>query len=196
MINESVWHEIEGPLLRAVLGVVSTPRAFDAALFKVAPVSRLLGELDDRESCEKVQKRLLLLLGGDADPRYCHPHDLAIAIYLRALDICAPELAFPPARQILAHRNLWWARAMALRLLAEPQREIRTQSHRFSFPGCGPAVLRYEHVGGSPLPSAAEMRSPATVSARQATVTDSGSFQAALDIGPLHIRSRPPGAAV
>jgi hypothetical protein len=122
------WSDIEGPLLAASLGVVSTPRAFDAAMLKQPIVIELLARLSsERRAAKEVARRLQLLLAEPTDPRYCHQHDLAIAIYLRALDICAPDDSLPPALLALKQTNLWWARAMAMRIATAPNRGIPSQ---------------------------------------------------------------------
>lgn len=124
MIPGNLWQEIESRQFSVMLGVVSTPRAFDEALKQQPAVTALAKCLISPADIDSLEQRALALLQIPSNPRYCHPNDLAIAVYLRLLDIYAPDAASQPAKSALTLPNLWWARAMAMRIAASPNRTI------------------------------------------------------------------------
>ena len=111
-----MFTEIESPLFAATLGVVSTPRAFDSALLRQPVVLDLIRRLTAGEDPGPVLERIDRLLREPSDARFCHPRDLAVGIYLRVLEVCAPDTALAPAKLALALPNLWWGKVMATRV--------------------------------------------------------------------------------
>jgi hypothetical protein len=120
MIPLSIIDEIESRRFIADIGVVSTPKRFEAALAELRPVRELLGCL--RSSADKQQLinhvRDILQKGSDAD--YTHAYDVPLAVYLRALDISAPLDAYELAQAFKRLPNLWWARFIANKVLSGP----------------------------------------------------------------------------
>jgi hypothetical protein len=123
---QDIQNEIESPIFEAQLGIVSTPRSFDQALYKNPSFRRLLSALSSEEDAAALSNRLAQLIDHPSDPNYCHPFDLQIGVYLRALDLRAPERAYENASRATTKPNLWWGRAMSMRVLAEPNRQAAT----------------------------------------------------------------------
>lgn len=193
MIAQRIWDEIESQLFAATLGVVSTPRAFDAAMLQHPTVSELMANLSSESDVEAVAKRLEQLLNEPSDVRYCHQHDLAIAVYLRALDICAPEHVLVPASFALMQRNLWWGKAMAKRIAGMPNRAIPFSWKDFEFPVSSKQAqvfVRSVKTQASPsLPTPEKpVRSPEPCSL--VAYTDAGGEFQEFSIVPLRIRTQ------
>lgn len=155
MITDRVWTEIESPLFTAALGVVSTPRAFDDGLLRQAIFRTLLAaaETNGRDA-DAIVQRISRLIREPADERYCHPHDLPIGVYLRALDIAAPERAITPARLVLDLPNLWWGNLMARRVAAAPNRTIPSSRVAAAIEFEGIVWKANSRTDTPPLPSA------------------------------------------
>ena len=146
MIPDRIWTAIEDTTFTASLGVVSTPRAFDAAISRQPPVIELLSLMEDSDNSMQVLTRVRQLLETPEDARYCHPFDLPVAIYIRALDICNPQLAADAAEIALQLPNLWWSRAMALRVTSLPARRIPVQWEKHVLATFDPVILREERA--------------------------------------------------
>jgi hypothetical protein len=116
MIPESIWAAIEGSIFASELGVVSTPRALDQALAQHPTSLALLAGMTESKDVSALSGRLMWLLKEPSDTRFCHAHDVAIAAYLRTLELRAPEVARSFAKSILAIPNLWWGKAVAKRI--------------------------------------------------------------------------------
>jgi len=126
MIPQTLFTEIEGPRLAAQLGVVSTLDRFTTAMMQHPAVAMIVNAVTSQDDVRQIVARVERLLQVHADPRYCHPQDLAIAVYLRILDVCAPDAAAELAARAREIRNLWWARLIAHRIGASPNRSIPT----------------------------------------------------------------------
>lgn len=195
MIAQRIWDEIESQFFAATLGVVSTPRAFDEAMLQHSIVSELMANLSSESDVEAVAKRLQRLLNEPSDVRYCHQHDLAIAVYLRALDICAPEHALAPANLALTQRNLWWGKAMAKRIAGAPNRGIPFSWKDFEFPVSSRQVRVFvrsvKTQASPPLPiSEMPVRSPEPGLLVAHHTTDAGGEFQDFSIVPLRIRTQ------
>lgn len=191
MIAQRIWDEIEGQLLAATLGVVSTPRAFDAAMLQHPIVSELMANLSSESDVEAVVKRLQQLLSEPTDARYCHQHDLAIAVYLRALDICAPEHALAPAHLALTQRNLWWGKAMAKRIAGAPNRAIPFSREDFVIPvSSGQVFISSVITQASPPLPRLEMTARSLVPGLFVARTDAGRESREFSTSPLQIRTQ------
>jgi hypothetical protein len=142
MIDQELLSHIESPYFAATLGVVSTPRAFDRALLQDRYVRALMSSIALPLNVRHLQERTTELLDTDADPRYAHPHDLAVGVYLRVLDICSPDDAFAVAAKALSRPNLWWAAAMARRIMTTPNRGVPITSQDYVSPSARPVVMR------------------------------------------------------
>lgn len=155
MISDALFRSIEDPAFTSSIGVVSTPRALDKAMLEQLPVRQLLACLSDPENRRELLARVTRLIAAAHDARYCHPYDLAIAIYLRTLDVCDPSLAIKAADDVLQHPNFWWARTFALPLMAEPNLRIPVQVTEYT-PYRTPTMRRYDHATSTPLVAASE----------------------------------------
>jgi hypothetical protein len=122
---EDIWPEIEGPQLAARVGVVSTPRSLERALAAEPNVRQLVGALAKPTNRRLLYDRFLVLLHTPTDERFAHPQDLALATYLRLLDIVNPDLGEMGAATALTRPNLWWTRAFAASILAQAARRTR-----------------------------------------------------------------------
>lgn len=174
MIPDSIWAAVEDSTFSASLGVVSTPRAFDAAFLRQRPVRDLLSLLTTPANLQAVATRIHELLhdpGNDA--RYCHPFDLPIAVYLRALDICEPGVAARAADAILRFTNLWWARAMALRVARQLERRTPVQRKQYRLVASHPEIVREERASSPPYLFPMEVGWQPAVQARSRVNTDS-----------------------
>lgn len=120
MIPSFSLETIESTLFTASVGVVSTPRSLDEAIWAQGSVREVLAAMTDHENRRELLNRVLELIARPHDPRYCHPDDLAIAIYVRILGITDATLAVRGADAVLQHRNFWWARAASLRVIRAP----------------------------------------------------------------------------
>jgi hypothetical protein len=191
MIVARIWREIESPLLAASLGVVSTPRTFDAAMLKQPIVIELLARLSsERRAAEEVARKLEQLLTQPTDARYCHQHDLAIAIYLRVLDICAPDHALPPALLALRQTNLWWARAMAMRIASVPNRGIPSLREDFAIPISGKVLIFSSSTEAQPFTLIPQLTARPRVHGVFACHTDAGHDVQGFSISPPRIDLR------
>ena len=190
MIIRRIWDEIESPHLAASLGVVSTPRAFDAAILQHPIVVQLMAHLSSRSDVEEVAHRLGQLLTEATDVRYCHQHDLAIAIYLRTLDICAPNQTMPAALLALKQPNLWWARAMAMRIVSAPNRGIPSSRGDFTVPIGGRVFIVSENAQATPFLPTAQFTVRPRVSGVFASHTDAGRETQEFSLSPQRIGFR------
>jgi hypothetical protein len=130
MTLEEAWRVVESPRIAAQLGVVSTPRALERALASEPTIRRLLGLLARPHNRRRLYDHFLEILGAPNDQRFAHPLDLALAIYVRLLDIVDPSIAEAAASAALRLPNLWWTRAFAISILAQSARRtkvVRTQ---------------------------------------------------------------------
>jgi len=155
MISDALFRSIEDPVFTSSIGVVSTPRALDKALLAQLPVRHLLARLSEPDNRHQLFTRIAQLVAAPHDARYCHPHDLAIAIYLRTLDLCDPSIAIKAADIVLQLPNFWWARSFALPLMAEPNLRIPVQVTEYT-PYRTPTMRRYDHATSTPFVAASE----------------------------------------
>lgn len=132
MIPDELFRSLEERVFTASIGVVSTPRALKDAILDQLSVRRLLALLSDPDNRNQVLGRALQLLRAPHDARYCHPDDLPIAIYLRALELADPSLALKAADLVLQHPNLWWARSFALSIVAIPGLRVPVQISEYT----------------------------------------------------------------
>jgi hypothetical protein len=132
---------VESREFAADLGVVSTPRAFDEVMLKLKPVKAILKALAGGANASRIAERVTALLATQNPAKYRHPFDLPIGVYLRVLEIAAPHLAYPLALRVLAHRNFWWARAIAARIAAAHPNRAGTSSIQIA-PLAGAPVVR------------------------------------------------------
>ena len=191
MIPNRIWSAVEDPIFSASLGVVSTPRAFDTALLRQPPVLELFSSLAGPEDASAVAARIQQLLKDPSnDERYCHPYDLPIAVYLRALDIiCEPPVAAEAADSILRFSNLWWARATALRMAANPTKRIPVLRQHYQL-GVSPAgVVREVHASSPLYAVSTRMAWQPAVTAKLRITTDSPSPSVDLSPAPATIRA-------
>jgi hypothetical protein len=153
VIAQAIFAEIESTIFSAKLGVVSTPDALTAAMLEQPAVAQLTETATLLTDAKHIAARAIDLIQQQFDPQYCHPHDLAVAVYLRVLDICAPDEASRPAQVALTVANSWWARLMALRIAASPNRTIPVVTMKVVTPFAGLAVTRYATtLKGKPTP--------------------------------------------
>ncbi len=124
MISPELLATIEGPLFSLELGIVDSPKSFDEALFKTVGARKLAEQITSEAEERLVRDRALSLLDcEDNDERFRHPFDLAIAVYIRILDVVESSWVFDLSKLAAQRRNLWWSRAMAMRVLQEPHGE-------------------------------------------------------------------------
>jgi hypothetical protein len=150
MIPSSIWDTIESSRFTAEIGVVSTPRSFVAAIEKHAIIIELLSKLNESSCRQDVFKRLIFLLDKPADRRYCHPNDLAMAIYLRVLEISDPQLAIDAADLTLATPSLWWARSIAQHIVSVPERRVPVERFQVRIGSDELQFVRTERATSSP----------------------------------------------
>jgi hypothetical protein len=90
-------------------------------------VKSLLEQLQDKSVQNEVSRRVFELLKRDFDPEYLRPADVAIAIYLLALDsVRSPETGFT-ALEVEQASNLWWAIQVASKVQKAHQQQIDTR---------------------------------------------------------------------
>jgi hypothetical protein len=142
MIPQAVIAEVESPRFAALLGVVSTLNRFTWAMMQQPAVKTLCSLLTTQADVQHVVARVSDLIQEANDPRYGHPHDLPIAIYLSVLDTCAPDAARRPSELALATRNLWWGKLVAQRVVSAPNRTIPAVTTNFSIPIDGIFIRR------------------------------------------------------
>jgi hypothetical protein len=141
MIPKEYLHAIEHPAFAARLGVVSTFARLERQLPKDPAVQLLLSALNSPPSVDQLVTHSLALLSLEHDHRFAHPHDLAVAIYIWALDLVAPGSPQPVVDIVLGLENTWWSRAIAQRLGAEPSLATQTTSSQISANLCGELVV-------------------------------------------------------
>lgn len=188
MIPSRIWTEIEDPLFGASLGVVSTPRAFDDGLMRQPVFRDLLGALTNREDAQLVADRVFRLISERSDQRYCHPRDLPIGVYLRALDIAAPDHALWPARLALDLPNLWWGNVMARRIATAPNRTVTSSRAVSPISVDGIVWTANTKTTTVPLPTA-EVKVRPEVLGKLTTSTNSGQISGTVQGGRFHVRS-------
>lgn len=128
MVPRHLLEQTESIQFATELNVVSSERLFESALRQHPVVSDICGHLTDEESREQLAVRLADLLYRDVDPRYEHPHDVAVAVYLRLLDVCDPQLGALAATTAVKQPNLWWARSVAMEILEGSRTRAREVS--------------------------------------------------------------------
>jgi hypothetical protein len=124
MVPRELLEQVEGIRFAAEVGVVSSERLFESAIRQHPLVLQLFGYLTDPQAREQIAVRLTDLLYRDSDPRYEHPHDAAVAVYLRLLDVSEPGLASLAAVTAARQPNLWWARSVAIQILEGAQTRV------------------------------------------------------------------------
>ena len=117
---------------------------------------QLLARLSELESRRQLLDRVTQLVAVPHDARYCHHHDLAIAIYLRALDLYDPSTAIKAADAVLQHPNFWWARSFALPLMTEPNLRTPVQVTEYT-PDQTRTISRHDNATSTPLVAASEL---------------------------------------
>lgn len=190
MIPDRIWTEIESRTFSASLGVVSTPRAFDVALLRQPLVLELVSLLVCPENPSAVFARIQRLLRDPSnDEHYCHPYDLPIAVYLKVLDIFEPYIAVEAADSILEFPNLWWARAMALRVAASPAKRIPVLRKRYRFADPPTGIVWEANTLSSLYEASARIKWQPEVTARLRTNTESSNGSVDLSPVPAKIRT-------
>ena len=100
------------------MSCASSRKRFRRGILRHTTVKELLGlAMADAAVQEQVASRLGLLCAIDSDVYFQHPQDVAIATYLRILDIAAPDFAESLAPLVARLPNTWWARPLAAQLL-------------------------------------------------------------------------------
>lgn len=119
MISREVLNAIESDEFKRELQVVSSFPHFFKLIRRSDSVQSLFHELEEPENRQELADRTEELLRREANPRYQHPSDIPIAVYLWLLDLAAPEVARAVASSVARSPNTWWARNAALGILAQ-----------------------------------------------------------------------------
>lgn len=118
MIDPQVFTAVESAAKAVALGSAGSRRRFDAAVLNDPDVRAVMQEVrGSGASAVQVANRLRTLADLPGNVEYQHPHDVAIAAYLRILDVLRPDLAESVAPRVAGLSNVWWPRPLALRLL-------------------------------------------------------------------------------
>ncbi|MCZ0936398.1 MAG: hypothetical protein OXJ54_14585 [Gemmatimonadetes bacterium] len=110
-LDLTILREIESAEFALKLGLSGSRARAMQALVDLPEAKALLDSLRENASAvHGIASRVEDLLQAEIDPRYTHPDDAAIAVYLRALDLFAPRLAVDLAPMVADRRqNLWWS---------------------------------------------------------------------------------------
>lgn len=112
-----VCHDIESLNFIAKVGVASSFRRFDSAVAGQPEASRLLSLMRGNQELAALRDHLYALLRVAPEPGFAHPHDIAIAVYLRTIDIVDGVEALNISREVMRGTGLWWAVKLAEMLL-------------------------------------------------------------------------------
>ena len=119
-----VLNEIESVKFDAVMNAHSGFNSFLSTLQEEASIRRLIALLaKDVSARQEVFQRLMSLIDKNDDLNYAHPYDIALSVYLYALEQADINLASDAAKQIAQRNDLSWARRLAQKILSEMIRD-------------------------------------------------------------------------
>lgn len=113
---DDLYSGIESPTFVATVGVVSTTAGFERAISRDPRVRQLLGLASQPEALVSLAERIRALAAEIPEAGFAHSQDIAIAVYLRVLDLANASLAVDAARELVDRADLWWARRTAKRI--------------------------------------------------------------------------------
>ena len=138
-LDAAIFREIECVEFAWKLGLTGSRQRAMQALVRAPQAVALLNALKgDEIAAYEVANRVLALAHDDNDPQYTHPSDVAIAAYMRALDILFPNLAAAIGPVVDSQcQNLWWAAPIVERTLRTPPMSsaIGSQTEFYSLTG-------------------------------------------------------------
>lgn len=122
MTIEQLRTKIESHEFAAEVGVASGYELFNRLLQETEGFRELVGLLRDHDAANSTLFNLVKRLSEQVvDHRYENPNDTAMAAYLRALSITAPDTAAMAAVFVLSAHNTWWSRRVADVILSQPR---------------------------------------------------------------------------
>lgn len=115
MTLEEVLQQVESTEVSVTLNVASSYWPFIREARKLEAVHSLMTLLrTDASLAARVLDRIRLLCNKEVDPRYEHPDDTAIAIYLDALATIGSDVLGEAAQLVQDTHELWWAKRILL----------------------------------------------------------------------------------
>jgi hypothetical protein len=112
-IIENALNDIESFAFRAAVGAASTVRRFKSLVAARPEARALIGAVALPEGITLVRRRVHELLLSKPDVEFAHPDDIAIAVFLDAIDIVDGLAGLETAREVSQTSGLWWANLVA-----------------------------------------------------------------------------------
>jgi hypothetical protein len=115
---KEVMDRVESRAYSATLGVASGYRGFLWAMLQHPDTACLIDQMKTSQDLQQVLLRILVLASQKIDPEYEHPHDIAVAVYLRVLSLKDLEASQVAAVFVQQTPQFWWAQRVAAHLLS------------------------------------------------------------------------------
>jgi hypothetical protein len=130
-------HEIESHGFAARLGIANNVDMLRILAAQEPCVRELVSSLQNAGDASRLLSHASSLIREQDDVRYRNPRDTAIAIYIWALGQTQPAFAALLAAEVIRAPRLWWARKLALTLLANGaiSHDIETVTERVLLKG-------------------------------------------------------------
>lgn len=114
---QEIMSQIESDDFFAQLAIASDIHLFFRFAKRESVVHSLLTELQNETAQNAVVKRALNLLRQEYDPEYVRPSDVALAIYIWALEFVHSPFASLLATGVSSDTSFWWAKQTAKTVL-------------------------------------------------------------------------------
>ncbi len=116
---ERIFDQIESIEFAANVHVAGSRNSFMATIITDRRTVDLFKAIEEDESICVVQiaNRISSLCELEMPAQYLHTFDVALAVYLRVLDVTKQELAEAVAPYMADLPNLWWGKSLAYSLL-------------------------------------------------------------------------------
>lgn len=122
---QDIFREIESVEFSAYLSVVSGLRPFWMAISEQEVVHNLIKALKSYENVKEVVLRIYQLSQEEFDTRFSNPKDKALAVYMWVLSLTSPGVSKMVANTVLDTPQIWWARKVTDKILADSERAAR-----------------------------------------------------------------------
>jgi hypothetical protein len=118
MSLQDVMRKVEDHGFSAEMNLVSGSKAFHKGLRNHPVFRELLEALKEPHAPDRILQQIIELSTQPVQPHFENPFDVALTVYLTALDLHRPDLVRRAAENVSKAPNCWWAAEMSLRQLA------------------------------------------------------------------------------
>lgn len=151
---QKIMSQIESDEFFAEVAIASDARLFFKFARRKRVVHSLLTELQSEIAQNEIVKRVLNLLRQEYDPEYVRPSDVALAIYLWALEYVRSPFASLLATDISSDTSFWWAKQAAKIILGTQldyveasQNIVNVQMPAQAFPSTSTETSEITYIG-------------------------------------------------